>query len=94
MSKFKSDKTFDLPNGLYSAIWIESRISFRGYDSVYTFFTKEYVEGGYKTELWEGTIELINGIAYVDDKQGWISHYQPLDSTYDKEKGYWCCHGK
>ncbi len=94
MSKFKSDKVFDLPNGIYGAIWMESRISFRGYGKTYTFFSERFAQGGYKTELWEGTVELRNGIAYVDDKQGWISHFQPLDSTYDKEKGYWICHGK
>ena len=94
MSKFKSDKVFDLPNGLYGAIWSESRITFRAYGVTYIFFTERFAQGGYKTVLWEGTVELINGIAHADDRQGWISRFQPIDSTYDREKGYWICHGK
>lgn len=94
MSKFKSDKVFDLPNGLYSAIWVDDRITFWGYGKPHVFFTEQYKPGFFKTEKWEGSVKLMNGIANADDSKGWISHYQPLESTYDKEKGYWICHEK
>lgn len=94
MAKFKSDKVFDLPNGVYSAIWVGDRITFLGYGHPYVFFTQRDRPGSFKTEMWEGSVELMNGIANVDDTKGWISHYQPLDSTYNPEKGYWICHGK
>lgn len=94
MSKFKSDKVFDLPNGLYESIWVRDRISFWGYGKGYVFFVDGDKPGGHKTEKWEGTVELINGIVHVDDKQGWISYFKPVESTYNRDKGYWVCHGK
>lgn len=73
MAKFKSNEKFDIPNGIYRAIWVNDKITFYGYGKTYEFFIQGYISGCDKTEKREGFVELINGLVYVDDNKDWIT---------------------
>jgi hypothetical protein len=61
--RIKSENKLELPNGLYTACWHEGRVKIWGYGKENHFVVNEV-----KAEPYMCTVELINGIAYINDK--------------------------
>ncbi len=59
----KSVEKVNIPNGLYSAVWGGWEVTIKGYGEDVTV----KVNQGIRTMAWPCTVEVMDGIAYINE---------------------------